>query len=379
MPSSTSRTARRWLALALCAAGPTLAQPPAPTPPHPPVAPVAMPFLAELSDLPQHIAQAMEPLRIWFDSDSAPVDQGMVDGGRVVTGAPYCADAEHETVQWLADGQGGAPNRITRTTRTRLCRDGEGRTRQEFERSGRPMVLLRDPQARESWLLDTERKSARRVSHGRSEVLDATAWTDYSSRLREWARGLAERARHNGSAAGATAPTQPTPPTPPVPPTPVVIHADPGRNGQQRHVEVEVVRLARGSDAGEAGLAPLAPLPPPAVQWRSQVGAPRGPGTVTPLAPREVEGLRAHGERTTWVIEAGKLGNERPIQITREVWNSPELMVTLQSRDFDPRSGEVAYRLKNLRRGEPDAALMRVPPDFSRPARPAPASPKAAG
>ena len=37
---------------------------------------------------------------------------------------------------------------------------------------------------------------------------------------------------------------------------------------------------------------------------------------------------------------------------------------------FDPRSGEVNYRLKNIKRGEPDAALMRVPPDYKAPARP---------
>lgn len=37
------------------------------------------------------------------------------------------------------------------------------------------------------------------------------------------------------------------------------------------------------------------------------------------------------------------------------------------TRDFDPRSGEVNYRLRNIRRGEPDAALMRPPADYSQP------------
>ena len=109
-----------------------------------------------------------------------------------------------------------------------------------------------------------------------------------------------------------------------------------------------------------------------AVQWRSQAFAPRGAGSVTPLAPKDIEGLRTHGERTSWVIEAGKVGNEKPIQITREVWMSPELMVTVSSRDFDPRSGENNYRLKNLRCGEPEVGLMRVPADFAKPARPSP-------
>jgi hypothetical protein len=141
-------------------------------------------------------------------------------------------------------------------------------------------------------------------------------------------------------------------------------------------VEVEIVRLPRDGAAGPAG---DAPLPPPAVQWRSQVLGPRGAGTVTPLPARDIEGVRANGERTTWVIDAGKVGNDKPIQITREVWTSPELMVTVQSRDFDPRSGEVNYRLKNLKRGEPDAALMRVPADYSKPARPAPRASAATG
>jgi hypothetical protein len=136
------------------------------------------------------------------------------------------------------------------------------------------------------------------------------------------------------------------------------------------------MRLPRTAEAGAAG---DAPAPPPAVQWRSQVLAPRGAGTVTPLPARDIEGVRANGERTSWVIEAGKVGNEKPIQITREVWTAPDLMVTLQSRDFDPRSGEVNYRLKNLKRGEPDAALMRVPADFSKPARPAPRTPPTTG
>ena len=85
----------------------------------------------------------------------------------------------------------------------------------------------------------------------------------------------------------------------------------------------------------------------------------------SPLGAKDVDGVRANGERTSWTIEAGKLGNEKPIQITREVWTSPDLMVTVMARDFDPRSGETNYRLKNVKRGEPDAALMRVPADFS--------------
>jgi hypothetical protein len=112
---------------------------------------------------------------------------------------------------------------------------------------------------------------------------------------------------------------------------------------------------------------------PPPVQWQAQILAPRGAGAVTPLPARDVERRRAHGERTTRVIPAGQVGSEKPIEITREVWPSPGLTLTLSSRDFDPRSGEISYRLrglKGLKPGEPDAALLRVPAHFSRPARP---------
>ena len=88
------------------------------------------------------------------------------EGGeqRVVKGAPYCADASHETVQLLPDSSGGAPNRIVNATNTRLCRDGEGRTRQEVTTGGRKLIYLRDPVAKENWVLDPERKSARPLS-----------------------------------------------------------------------------------------------------------------------------------------------------------------------------------------------------------------------
>src|SRR6185436_12512012 len=93
------------------------------------------------------------------------------------------------------------------------------------------------------------------------------------------------------------------------------------------------------------------------------------------LGSKDVEGQRAGGERSTWTIEAGKIGNEKPIIISREVWRSPDLLLTLSATDFDPRSGETRYRLVNLKRGEPDPALMQVPADFARRGGSAPSGP----
>lgn len=328
----------------------------------------AQPALPAL-DAPALLAQADFERHIAINDGLDAMSQvaGDMGAARTVRGAPYCADAVHESVQWLADGSGGVGNRIVRQQTSRLCRDGEGRTRQEIERGGRKLVYLRDPVARENWVLDPERKTARRLAATPFppgfEGFDAGAMRDFAERMRDWSRQMAQRARSGDAATPPTPPVAPVPPASPVPPAPVVI----SRSGDGPvQTEVRVIRLPAGTGPGAEWA-----VPPPPVQWRAQNLAPRGPGTVTPLPARDIEGQRAHGERTTWVVPAGQVGNEKPIEITREVWTSPELMLTLVSRDFDPRSGELNYRLKGLKRGEPDATLMRVPADFSKPGRPA--------
>jgi hypothetical protein len=302
-------------------------------------------------------------------------------GERVVKGAPFCAEAQHEQVQWLPDGSGGAPNRIVRQTGWKICRDGEGRLRQEVERNGTKRVYLRDPVARESWVLDPERRTARRSGALSIEGLDGEAMRDFAERMREWARDLPERVRRGVDALPPAAPLAPAAPGAPaaaaVPaaPAPAPVLITRSGDAAQRQVEVRVIRLPEGTAALGADI----PAPPAPVLWRARTLGPRGEGSVSPLPPREIEGLRAHGERTTWVIEAGRLGNEKPIQIVREVWTSPELMLTLMSRDFDPRQGEEVYRLKSVRRGEPDATLMRVPQDYEVRGRTPPRAPPAAG
>jgi len=288
---------------------------------------------------------------------------------QVVKGAPYCADAVHETVQWLPDPSGAAGNRIVNRQSTRLCRDGEGRTRQEVNRGGRQRVYLHDPVAREDWVLDPERKTARRQPGlaliGPPGASGDAGWHLVAERMRDWAQDLAERtrgltARMLPPKAGNTA----------APAAPVVITRV---EGSGAGADIQLTPWPHGDLPAPAADLPAPPLP---VQWRAQLLAPRGAGSTQPLGSKEVEGMPAHGERTTWLIEAGRIGNERPIQITREVWTSPDLMLTLQSRDFDPRTGEASYRLVNLKRGEPDAALMKVPADYKASKASSPASAK---
>lgn len=351
------------------------------------------------------VAAVAPEVELALDDASVDFAQAELGSERVVKGAPYCADAVHETIQTLADG-----NRIVRQQQTRLCRDGEGRTRQEVERDGRKRVWLRDPVAKQAWLLDPARKTARRLggpghamwfNAADLDPAQADAWRAYADRAREQAREAVERAREqirsmreatprpSGSAAPVAAPAAAVVATPVAAPVVITRHVvqpgvpAEGKGDGQRNIDIQVLRLRPGEAPtpmpGGPHTGPLAvpaPVAPPMIHWQAQRAAPRGPGVTTALGSKEIEGVKAHGERTSWTIEAGKIGNEKPIQIVRDVWTSPDLLLTVLSRDADPLSGETVYRLANLKRGEPDAALMKVPSDYTQAGTPvAPAVP----
>ena len=92
---------------------------------------------------------------------------------------------------------------------------------------------------------------------------------------------------------------------------------------------------------------------------------PREGGIVTALGKRDFDGVSADGTRTAWTIPAGRIGNEKPIEIVSERWYAPDLMLVVQTRYFDPRSGESVYKLTQLKRGETDAALFKLPSDYT--------------
>jgi hypothetical protein len=83
------------------------------------------------------------------------------------------------------------------------------------------------------------------------------------------------------------------------------------------------------------------------------------------LGTRQIEGVKATGRRSTTTIPAGRIGNDRAIQIVEEQWESPELNMVISSRFSDPRTGVVDYRLTNINRSEPRADLFTVPADYT--------------
>jgi hypothetical protein len=83
------------------------------------------------------------------------------------------------------------------------------------------------------------------------------------------------------------------------------------------------------------------------------------------LGSQMMEGVEATGTRSVITIPAGQIGNDRPIEIVSERWDSPELQITLMSRHSDPRIGETVYKVTSLTRGEQPHSLFEVPADYS--------------
>jgi hypothetical protein len=84
------------------------------------------------------------------------------------------------------------------------------------------------------------------------------------------------------------------------------------------------------------------------------------------LGEETMEGVRVKGTRETSTIEAGAMGNEKPITIVSERWYSPELEVEVKSVHNDPRMGQTTHTVTNINRTEPDPALFAIPDDYKK-------------
>jgi hypothetical protein len=82
------------------------------------------------------------------------------------------------------------------------------------------------------------------------------------------------------------------------------------------------------------------------------------------IGTQNFEGVDAEGTRSTTIIPADAIGNERPIEIVDERWYSKELHMVIYSKHSDPRFGEQTYRLTNINRSEPDPSLFEVPDGY---------------
>ena len=217
----------------------------------------------------------------------------------VVTGQPYSADGVTKITQSLADG-----TRIEREVRSKFYRDSAGRVRREQSILGLDSLL---------GALSSEPQTA-------ITITDPVAGTAYS--------------------------------------------LDPGRQEARRLVIMsDFYRLAPGSSPAPAPMGPGEFITSPSITRLPSTSAPGAPlpaPKTESLGMRQIEGLSATGQRTTTQIPAGRIGNDRPIEIFDERWVSTELKVVLLSRHSDPQTGLVEFRLTNIKRMEPSPDLFKV-------------------
>jgi hypothetical protein len=82
------------------------------------------------------------------------------------------------------------------------------------------------------------------------------------------------------------------------------------------------------------------------------------------LGTKTVNGLQAEGTRVTRIIPAGKIGNDKDIQVVTERWYSTDLQLPLTTTHTDPLMGTMTSNLTNISRTAPDASLFQVPSDY---------------
>lgn len=222
-------------------------------------------------------------------------------------GAPYSAQAVTQRIQTLADG-----NRIVQTTTNNVARDSQGRVRREESLPALPgkegseaprLVMIQDPVAGVHITLDSATKTAFKMPFEKMKNADKVS-------------------AENG--------------IPPLSSNKVFFFSS-GQPGMETSQSIHLLEKT----TAEANAAH------------------------TDLGTQMVEGVNAHGTRMTQTIAAGQVGNDLPITITTETWYSPDLKVLVMSKTNDPRMGETTYKLTNIQRAEPDAALFQVPADYT--------------
>jgi hypothetical protein len=253
-------------------------------------------------------------------------------GGPVVTGSPLSATEEHHSLQVLADG-----TRIERNDTNLFYRDDQGRTRVEQSAQNGGTILIQDPVAGTTFVLDPATKTARKLPL--PKLIQAGTGP-----------GI-------GTAGGkAVAIDAALPPPPPA---------------------GDLALFTRSVEAG----AQVAPGGAPAVR---RMVIMNGPGPMSAagdfvyrtqtsdaapaienLSSQTVNGVAAQGTRTTMTIETGQIGNDRPIRIVSERWYSGDIQMMVKSSNNDPRFGETSYELTNIQRTGPSPALFQIPADYT--------------
>jgi hypothetical protein len=79
------------------------------------------------------------------------------------------------------------------------------------------------------------------------------------------------------------------------------------------------------------------------------------------LGTETIEGIEAHGYRSTTTIPKGEAGNDRPIVLTSEYWRSRLFPFTVREINDDPRSSRRIKELVSVSVTEPELATFQPP------------------
>ena len=75
-------------------------------------------------------------------------------------------------------------------------------------------------------------------------------------------------------------------------------------------------------------------------------------------------GVNTHGYRESTTMNAGVMGNDKPMVSMREFWYSPELGFNLLSIVDEPQSGKQVFTVKELSTSEPELTYFEVPEGY---------------
>jgi hypothetical protein len=289
--------------------------------------------------------------------------------GMLVKGAPYSGEEVNETNQVLADG-----TRIHRETRATVYRDSEGRTRRETPDS----IIITDPVAGVTYMLNPKNMT------GQKMTTSNVGFAYYNADHVVTSGGGAGVGVGGGSGNGwnNTATFSMRMESNGGTPTITV-------NGQTLDPKQVQELIAKAKASGdrtitingatvEAGMLADATARMGKVQMEAAATSAAAAGAKAekafafarvakgePIGTQMIEGVKAEGRRNVSTIEAGSIGNDRPIQVTSESWYSPELQTVVMSKHSDPRTGEENFRLLNVNRNEPGAYLFQPPSGYS--------------
>src|ERR1017187_2810232 len=264
--------------------------------------------------------------------------------GTTVKGAPYSGEEVNETNQMLADG-----TRIHHENRATVYRDSEGRTRRETPDN----ITITDPVANVTYMLNPKTMTGQKLtmalagySFMRSSTMGAAISGDSNSTFSIHSSGdgpatitlngvpLDEKAVAEAMAKAKT-------------------------NGSTQTLSVGIgAGIGSGGGAGSTATAGSGGMiaTAPRMAMRKSAGEPLGKQTI--------EGVNAEGVREVSTIDAGAIGNDRPIQVSTESWYSAELQMNVMTKHSDPRTGDESFRLTNIRRAEPAAYLFQAPTGY---------------